>query len=49
MITEIVMDNSNFAGIHFTGSTNIFKTFWKKIGLNIEKYKPTQKLLGDRW
>ena len=27
MITEIVMNNSNFAGIHFTGSTNIFKTF----------------------
>ena len=47
MITEIVMDNSNFAGIHFTGSTNIFKTFWKKIGLNIEKYKTYPKIVGE--
>ena len=46
-ITEIVMDNSNFAGIHFTGSTNIFKTFWKKIGLNIEKYKTYPKIVGE--
>ena len=47
MITEIVMDNSNFAGIHFTGSTNIFKTFWKKIGLNIGKYKTYPKIVGE--
>ena len=47
MITEIVMDNSNFAGIHFTGSTNVFKTFWKKIGLNIEKYKTYPKIVGE--
>ena len=47
MITEIVMDNSNFAGIHFTGSTSIFKTFWKKIGLNIEKYKTYPKIVGE--
>lgn len=47
MITEIVMNNSNFAGIHFTGSTNIFKTFWKKIGLNIEKYKTYPKIVGE--
>ena len=47
MITEIVMDNSNFAGIHFTGSTNIFKTFWKKIGLNIKKYKTYPKIVGE--
>ena len=47
MITEIVMNNSSFAGIHFTGSTNIFKTFWKKIGLNIEKYKTYPKIVGE--
>ncbi len=47
MITDIVMDNSNFAGIHFTGSTNIFKTFWKKIGLNIDKYKTYPKIVGE--
>ena len=35
MITNTVLASRDFAGIHYTGSTFIFKEIWKKIGLNI--------------
>ena len=39
MITNTILKSKYFAGIHFTGSTSVFKGLWKKIGGNIENYK----------
>ncbi len=39
MITEVLLNNKHFAGIHFTGSTGVFNSFWKQIGDNINKGK----------
>ena len=38
MITDVLLENKHFAGIHFTGSTPAFQSFWKQIGENISKY-----------
>lgn len=46
-ISEVIFKNENFAGLHFTGSTNVFRTLWKNIGRNIEKYKSYPRIVGE--
>ena len=47
MITDTVMASPDFSGLHFTGSTFIFKELWKKIGNNIHNYKTYPKIVGE--
>ena len=47
MITYTVLDSPDFSGLHFTGSTFIFKELWKKIGLNIHNYKTYPRIVGE--
>lgn len=47
MITDTVLASPDFAGIHFTGSTNVFKSIWKNIGNNIDIYKTYPKIVGE--
>lgn len=47
MITNTILENSNFSGIHFTGSTKVFKDIWKKIGNNIDNYKTYPRIVGE--
>jgi len=47
MITDTVLASPDFAGIHFTGSTHVFKDIWKKIGENIHIYKTYPKIVGE--
>ena len=47
MITDTVMDSPDFSGLHFTGSTHIFKDLWKKIGNNIHNYKTYPRIVGE--
>ncbi len=47
MITDTVLASPDFAGIHFTGSTHVFKELWKKIGNNIHAYKTYPRIVGE--
>ena len=47
MITDTVLANSDFSGIHFTGSTHVFKNIWQKIGANIQNYKTYPRIVGE--
>ena len=47
MITDTVLASRDFAGIHFTGSTHVFKDIWKKIGTNIHHYKTYPRIVGE--
>ena len=47
MITDTVLASPDFAGIHFTGSTFIFKNIWQKIGQNIHHYKTYPRIVGE--
>ena len=47
MITDTVLASPDFAGIHFTGSTFIFKNIWQKIGQNIHQYKTYPRIVGE--
>jgi 1-pyrroline-5-carboxylate dehydrogenase len=47
MITDTVLSSADFSGIHFTGSTHVFKSLWKKIGNNIDRYKTYPRIVGE--
>ncbi len=44
---EVIFNHPEFAGIHFTGSTGVFRGLWKTIGANIEKYKSYPRIVGE--
>lgn len=47
LVTDIALNNSNLSGIHFTGSTNVFKQLWTKVGTNINLYKDYPRIVGE--
>lgn len=44
---EIIFNHRDFAGIHFTGSTEVFQNIWQTIGNNIHKYKSYPRIVGE--
>jgi len=44
---EVIFSHPEFAGLHFTGSTGVFKKLWKTIGENIDIYKSYPKIVGE--
>ena len=47
MTSNIVFSHPDFAGVHFTGSTEVFQDIWKTIGHNVHKYKNYPKIVGE--
>jgi 1-pyrroline-5-carboxylate dehydrogenase len=46
-VSEQLLDSPELAGVHFTGSTAVFNSMWKKIGDNIGRYKGYPRLVGE--
>lgn len=44
---DVILKHPDFAGIHFTGSTGVFKNIWKEIGKNIDLYKSYPRVVGE--
>ena len=47
LITEKALSRKEFSGLHFTGSTSVFNSFWKTIGENISNYNTYPKIVGE--
>jgi 1-pyrroline-5-carboxylate dehydrogenase len=47
MITNTCLSSPDFSGLHFTGSTFVFKELWKQIGTNIHTYKTYPRIVGE--
>ena len=47
VLGDVVFNHKDFAGLHFTGSTGVFRHLWKTIGNNIEKYKSYPRIVGE--
>lgn len=45
--SDIVFAHPDFAGLHFTGSTEVFKNIWQTIGNNIHTYKTYPRIVGE--
>jgi 1-pyrroline-5-carboxylate dehydrogenase len=46
-IGELVLKNPHLAGIHFTGSTGVFRNMWKTVGDNIATYRNYPRIVGE--
>ena len=44
---KVCFSHSDFAGVHFTGSTGVFNEMWKTIGANISNYKSYPRIVGE--
>jgi 1-pyrroline-5-carboxylate dehydrogenase len=44
---DVILSHTDFAGIHFTGSTGVFRQIWKTIGDNIAKYRSYPRIVGE--
>ena len=42
-----IFKHPSFAGLHFTGSTKVFKSLWKEIGANIDLYNTYPRIVGE--
>jgi len=47
VVADVVLTHPEFAGIHFTGSTAVFQSIWKKVVENIYKYKSYPRIVGE--
>ena len=47
LISDICLSSPYFSGLHFTGSTTVFKNLWKQIGNNIHTYKTYPRIVGE--
>jgi len=46
-VGDPALASPEFAGIHFTGSTEVFHGVWKTIGANISTYKNYPRIVGE--
>jgi len=44
---DVIFNHPDFAGLHFTGSTGVFRHLWKTIGENIGHYKTYPRIVGE--
>ncbi len=47
LIGDTCFSNHHFAGVHFTGSTDVFNGMWKEIGANMSQYKGYPRIVGE--
>jgi 1-pyrroline-5-carboxylate dehydrogenase len=46
-ITNRLLESPELAGVHFTGSTAVFNSMWKKVGENVGRYRSYPRLVGE--
>ena len=44
---EVIFKSKHFAGLHFTGSTGVFRQLWKDIANNIENFRTYPRIVGE--
>src|SRR5690606_14906556 len=46
-VGDVVFNHRDFAVVHLTGSTRVFRQMWKIIGENIHKYRAYPRIVGE--
>ncbi|MBI4061592.1 MAG: L-glutamate gamma-semialdehyde dehydrogenase [Elusimicrobia bacterium] len=46
-ITQAVLSHPDLAGVHYTGSTAVFRSMWTAVGANIANYRSYPRLVGE--
>ena len=46
-VSNILLGSRDLAGVHFTGSTQVFQSMWKTVGANVDRYRTYPRLVGE--
>ncbi|HYU15151.1 MAG TPA: L-glutamate gamma-semialdehyde dehydrogenase, partial [Candidatus Acidoferrum sp.] len=46
-LVPLALDRPDFAGLHFTGSTDVFRDIWRRTGENLARYRNYPRLVGE--
>ncbi|HEU5261291.1 MAG TPA: L-glutamate gamma-semialdehyde dehydrogenase [Gemmatimonadales bacterium] len=46
-VSQALLGDPALAGIHFTGSTEVFQSLWKRVGENLASYAGYPRLVGE--
>jgi 1-pyrroline-5-carboxylate dehydrogenase len=47
LVTEIALGSEHFTGLHFTGSSTVFRDLWSAAGQRIARYRGFPRLVGE--
>jgi 1-pyrroline-5-carboxylate dehydrogenase len=47
MISDVLLSHRDLAGVHFTGSTDVFNSMWKTIGASMSAYRSYPRIVGE--
>jgi 1-pyrroline-5-carboxylate dehydrogenase len=47
LVTDVATSHPAFAGLHFTGSTQVFRGMWRSVGERIDTYRTYPRLVGE--
>jgi 1-pyrroline-5-carboxylate dehydrogenase len=47
MISKVLLSHRDLAGVHFTGSTEVFNNMWKTIGASMSTYRSYPRIVGE--
>jgi len=47
VIGDVIFNDKNFAGLHFTGSNHTFDQLWQSAGSNLAKYRSYPRIVGE--
>ena len=46
-VSRVALTDPDFAGLHFTGSTATFKTLWRTVAENLDRYRAYPRIVGE--
>ena len=46
-VSDVALAHRDLAGIHFTGSTAVFRTLWRGVAANIDSYRGYPRVVGE--
>ncbi len=47
LAADVCMAQESFAGLHFTGSSTVLKSLWRKAGENLDRYRTFPRIVGE--
>ncbi|KAJ3335027.1 1-pyrroline-5-carboxylate dehydrogenase, partial [Gonapodya sp. JEL0774] len=46
-VVGAMVDSKDFAGLHFTGSSSVFRELWKRVAGNLDGYRNFPRIVGE--
>jgi 1-pyrroline-5-carboxylate dehydrogenase len=47
VVSEVLLTQPDLAGIHFTGSTPVFRSLWRSVAQNLDGYRGYPRIVGE--